>query len=471
MRPTSARPPSTGKVRRDVIGGKRAAGHRLQGEGRKIRRPDPTRIALTGVDTSLTAVGGLVEFGAFIKGLEVDSELRKRFNKLKSGRGVVYPMAAQMRLLLDVAAVGESRVFGVEALAADPLFTTLCGGSVPSIDTLYRDLERFEPVHIDGLEAMLTEHGLADVPDLKLAVAHIDIDSTVMTVFGSQEGALPGPNPRYQGRPSYHPLLARIAETGMIIGAKLRPGDTSFGAQDVEFVTEAIRNTRAKVGPNALLYVRIDGAADCTAIMSAIDEEKAFFITKADITRDLVGTIASIPPRAWKTVDEDADGRPTRQVAEVPFQRGEWAKAGKNFRVIAVRSRDRDTGKQVALWGDLDFTVQAFISNDTFSDGDDLAHRYNLRAGIEPLIGELKYGFGIGKVSSSVFFANEAAFLIKLLAFNLIRRWVRARHPQLARWRTPWLRRALIVRPGKLVRSGRRRTLRLAPRPLLVQHE
>ena len=61
-------------------------------------------------------------------------------------------------------------------------------------------------------------------------------------------------------------------------------------------------------------------------------------------------------------------------------------------------------------------------------DIDDLARFYDDRAGIEPLIAELKNAFGIGKASTSDFNANEAAFLLELLAYDLMRRWVVA-HP------------------------------------------
>jgi len=52
----------------------------------------------------------------------------------------IYPMQAQRRSLVDAFVVSEHRVFGVEGLAADPLFVMLTGGVLPSIDTLYRDL-------------------------------------------------------------------------------------------------------------------------------------------------------------------------------------------------------------------------------------------------------------------------------------------------------------------------------------------
>ena len=55
--------------------------------------------------------------------------------------------------------------------------------------------------------------------------------SEVAAAGADHEGALPGYNPRYHGRPSYHPILARWAEVDAVVGARLRPGDTSLGEQ------------------------------------------------------------------------------------------------------------------------------------------------------------------------------------------------------------------------------------------------
>jgi hypothetical protein len=73
----------------------------------------------------------------------------------------------------------------------------------------------------------------------------------------------------------------------------------------------------------------------------------------------------------------------------------------------------------------------------------------------------------IGEVPSRGFDANHATLRLKLLTHNLLRRYVLRVAPALQRWRAPWLRRALLAVPGRLVRSGRRWTPRLAPRPML----
>jgi len=105
----------------------------------------------------------LASFGVFGREEGVNADLRHRFRRLKDGPRVVYPMESQLRLLLDANVAGESRVFGLESLAADPLFVRMMGGVVPSIDTVYRDLARFDEAALRDLEALFAARGIAAV--------------------------------------------------------------------------------------------------------------------------------------------------------------------------------------------------------------------------------------------------------------------------------------------------------------------
>lgn len=465
---TSDHAASDNKVRRDALGGKRGDGNERD---ERIRRPDPAVIKIGKPDGSLTGVAGLVGFGAFLRRKGIDGELKKHFFRLKDGPMVVYPMEAQMRLVLDANVVGELRVFGLEALAADPLFVHLSGGVVPSIDTVYRDLGRCDEPALVDLEGLMAQQGLALLARLvrepgSLRSIHFDIDTTVEPTFGHQEGALPGPNPRYKGRPSYHPILGFVAEANAWVGALLRTGDRGLGDADAPTMQGWLRRIREAVGPECIVTSRIDAGGDCTKILGALHDEGARLIVKARLSPDLCQQITLTTQ--WRSVDWDADGRVLRQVADIRFQRGEWGAQRRWFRVIAVRSRDRDIGKQVLLWQDLDYTVQAYITNDCWTDADDIAREYNGRAEIEPQIGEAKYGWGIGKIPSQLFAANHAMLLLKLLAHNLMRRFVNWIAPHLSSWRIPWLRRALIAVAGRLTRSGRQWELRLPPKSALL---
>ncbi|MGK3992325.1 transposase [Sorangium sp. So ce1024] len=273
------------------------------------------------------------------------------------------------------------------------------------------------------------------------------------------------PRPARHGCSAWRPwpLLVRVAETNTVIGARLRPGDTSFGNADVPYVEGCLDRVRA-AAPEAAVYVRIDAAGDCTHLLRAIADKGAFFLTRPRLTRDLAGAISLVT--RWKTVDWDADGRPRRQVAEVPFRRREWGAL--EARVIAVRTLDRTYARHIYLWDDLDYTVQVYLTNEMVEAPEDVAARYDPRAGIEGLIRDLKHGWGCGQVPSHSFAANHAMLLLKLLAHNLMRRYVLRRFPELSRWTAPWLRRELILVPGRLLRGpGRERILRVPELSLL----
>ena len=223
------------------------------------------------------------------------------------------------------------------------------------------------------------------------------------------------------------------------------------------------------MGPKTIIHTRIDAAADCAEILEAIDDQGSFFTVKARLTRDLLYAVATVT--RWRSVDWDADGKPTIQVAETPFVRKSWSEAGVKVRAVAVRTLERDIGKQVKLWELDDYSVQVFLTNDFDCPAEDVARRYNGRAGVEPLIAEMKNGYGIGAVPSASFAANHAALLLKMLVHNLLRRFVVDRIPKLRSWRVAWLRRVLIRVPACLIRHGRGRTLRLPPAGALHQLE
>ena len=58
---------------------------------------------------------------------------------------------------------------------------------------------------------------------------------------------------------------------------------------------------------------------------------------------------------------------------------------------------------------------------------------------------------------------------LKLLAHNLMHRYVQENLLALQDWRTIWARRAAILVPGRLATSGRSRTIHLQPRPVLAK--
>jgi hypothetical protein len=221
------------------------------------------------------------------------------------------------------------------------------------------------------------------------------------------------------------------------------------------------------VGPAGVIHVRVDAAGDCAALLAALDRKGCRATVKARMTRDPCDAIATPPAARWRSVDGDALGRVEWQAAEVDFARqGLGRRRGRRARGggALARARQRQTRASVERPR---LHRAGVLTDDAFSDANEVARRYDARAGIEPLIGEWKEAWGIGPVPSRGFDANHATLLLKSLAHDLLRRHVLRAAPALQRWRAPWLRRALAAVPGRLVRSGRCWTPRRAPRPML----
>lgn len=68
----------------------------------------------------------------------------------------------------------------------------------------------------------------------------MDVNLTVVTRYGDQEGAKVGYNPKKPGRNSHHPLIAFVSELRMVANAWLRPGNVASSSNVFEFLKESI---------------------------------------------------------------------------------------------------------------------------------------------------------------------------------------------------------------------------------------
>ncbi|MCS7029471.1 MAG: transposase, partial [Bacteroidia bacterium] len=74
----------------------------------------------------------------------------------------------------------------------------------------------------------------------------LDVDSSVMTRYGEQEGSRVGYNPKKRGRASHHPLFAFISDLRMVANCWLRSGDASSANHCIAFLEETFRILKGK---------------------------------------------------------------------------------------------------------------------------------------------------------------------------------------------------------------------------------
>jgi Transposase DDE domain group 1 len=98
----------------------------------------------------------------------------------------------------------------------------------PDQTALRRYLRRLSPKAIRQLARLHDQmrSQLFDLPQARTSLT-FHLDSVVLTLYGKQQGARLGYNPKKKGRPSYHPLLCFEAHGQEFWHGSLRPGDAA----------------------------------------------------------------------------------------------------------------------------------------------------------------------------------------------------------------------------------------------------
>ena len=122
---------------------------------------------------------------------------------------------------------GHSRYCHSGALYGDSVAAELLGmNQMVSHDSLLRAVKKMDEKEA---EAWLHKHLLRKIEPLLQQAYVLDIDATVKTVFGSQEGAEVGYNPHKPGRPSYCYHTYMVGAIRLVMDVDVLPGNQTAG--------------------------------------------------------------------------------------------------------------------------------------------------------------------------------------------------------------------------------------------------
>src|ERR1700704_4749833 len=109
----------------------------------------------------------------------------------------------------------------------------------------------------------------------------LDLDSTVITVFGHQEGAAVGYNPRYRGKRSYDPLLCLEANSSFLWDVELRRGYAGTWVGSVELLATCFLSTPSDIRE---LRVRADAGFGYGPVLDILEVRFAQYAVVARMT-------------------------------------------------------------------------------------------------------------------------------------------------------------------------------------------
>ena len=371
--------------------------HNLQGDGFSVGFSSQ----------EVTAWGGLALFKRMLESLEF-REAFARFGIPESTSNRGYPTLQLIEQFIVSIWCGACRFAHTEVVRMDSVLCRLFGWSCAAeFKSIMRMFKRFDMLTNERVQMQMYSWLFGKLSGLTKVT--LDLDSTVVTRNGSQEGAGRGYNPARRGRASHHPLLAFIAEARLVANFWLRPGDTHSANNILQF----LESTLVHLADKTVGLLRADSGFFDNAFMSALENKGINYIVAAKLTTPLQRAIYQ--SATWWAL------KPGIEIAEILYQAHGWTAVR---RIIVVRQSTKDApGKALKLFAD-DPAVQGWrygaYATTLSLPAIEVWRLYRGRADAENRIKELKADFGLDAFNMGDFWATEAALAVAMLAYNLM---------------------------------------------------
>jgi Transposase DDE domain. len=288
-------------------------------------------------------------------------------------------------------------------------------------------------------------------------VQWIDIDSTVDSVCGTQEGAAKGYNPKKKGALSYHPQLAFLVGSKEILQAWFRTGSAYTSNGVVEFVKQLLAHL-----PNKMrVIIRADSGYFVGALLDLLDKLSHGYLIKVKL-KNLVSLLTE---QQWTAIANQPDW----EQSSFKYRCGEWTVTR---RFVAVRRKQpKEPSPQTDLLetSAYDYDYFCYVTTEALTPWQ--AHKkYGERATCETWIEEAKGQMGMGKIRTADFLANAALFHCAVLAYNTLR-WmaIMSGSKTLQQWEPETIRTYLVRVAGKLLTGNRQLTVKTPDNSLYPQ--
>ncbi len=328
--------------------------------------------------------------------------------------------------------VGGSHIDHVERLRSGSTDRVL-GFGVMAPSTVGTFLRSFTWGHVRQLDKALAEAlgrvwaaGVGPGDD----ALTLDLDSTICEVSGKDKA---GASYGYTNVLGYHPLVATRAETGEVVGARLRGGASQRGM--VHFAREVIGRVR-RAGARGRVTIRADSGFWSYEMFDTLNRAGVGWSITIPQYSNVRKAIAAIDEDAWTPINYPHNG--IAQVTETVVWATHRTRRTERMKLRLVVRRTRLIGPQAQLWPD--WRYHTFVTNldQPVVEADQHHHtdtdhsrppaveadRYHrAHATCELAIRDLKGSAGLSHLPSGKFNANAAWLICAALAHNIYR-WI-----------------------------------------------
>ena len=358
-------------------------------------------------EKNLTGNAGLVHLGRFAEKLGLVKMIERTLT-IQRGVNADYQAADAILMLMMGVLSGIKHMAHTIILKNDDVLRALFRwDKFPDATTFGRIFRLFSPCHCKELADVENAARRKVWTKKWFGKITLDMDSTVRGVYGSQEGAEKGYNPKKKGQKSYHPLLCFVAENRECLHNWFRAGGAYSANGCVEFMKECFARLPKRVWSIA---VRADSAFFQGGLLDFLEEKGTQYLIKVK----LKGLEILLESKKWRKVAN----RPGFESTEFEFKCRGWKKAR---RFVAVREVIISEVKGDLLFDltKVQYDYFCYVSNMGLSPM--ASHKYyGQRATSENWIEWCKNHMASGSILTQDFWANSAIFQTCILAYNLM---------------------------------------------------
>jgi len=417
-----------------------------------MMRRSPRNVRISCNHDGLSHFAGSYFFQEFLRVLHFRYFLAEQIRYPRRNRD--YSVSQMLLALVYPIVLGLDRIETAALLRSDGTFQYLTGlQSFPDPQTLRRFLLN-APTHLREQLHRTNDRLLQRfiyMPEHRSRLI-FDLDSTVLTVFGHQEGAEVGYNPRYRGKRSYDPLLCLEANSSFLWDVELRHGDAGTWAGSEELWACCFHSTPSDIRE---LRVRADAGFGYGPVLEMLEARPAQYAVVARMTPSLKRELRGLHYEPMN---------PRWEIADFEHRPHDWPHAR---RCIVARRKIEEAEPQPTLFTWERYAYRAWHTTLPLRPAG-VWHFYDGRAGMERRIREIREDFALPKIPTRTFAANALYLEVIRLAYNLVTAFQRTCLPQ--EWQSLTLgklRHRLFWLPGELTRPQNRPTLRLANLPVI----
>ena len=415
-------------------------------------RRSPRNLRIACDHRGLTHFGGVYFFHEFLRVLQLRRFLTQNLDYQR--RNQRYSLAQMILALIYPLVLGLDRLETASFLRSNGTFQYLTGlQSFPDPQTLRRFLIQAPDSFLKQLHRVNDRllQSFIHLPEHRSRLI-LDLDSSVITVFGRQENAEVGYNPRYRGKRSYNPLLCIEANSSFLWDTELRPGNAGTWDGSVELMATCFVNLPRDIRE---LRVRADAGFGFNPVLELLEARAAQYAVVARLTPAFKRLL---PGLRYESVNQQWE------MAEFEYRPHGWREAR---RFVVARRFIPEQDSQITLFTLGRYMCRAWVTNMKLTPAG-IWHFYDGRAGMEPRIGELREDFALRKIPTASFAANALYLEIIRLAYNLVTAFQRnCLQPSWQNLTLGKLRYRLFLLPGELTRPQNRPLLRLKESPML----